>query len=222
MLCPNCKKQIPDGTQFCPECGANTAANVAPVQKKKPITKKWWFWVIIAVVVIVFIGIIGGGGNSSDAPVDSNNVVVQDEETVKQTADETTVASASDSDGKYRVGDVAKCGDVEITFKSAEKWTGYSQYLPPADGNMIVRYEFDVVNNGSSDFTISYFSFNGYADNQSVEQYYEDDGLSATLSSGRTTSGYVYFEVPENTKSLEAELEVNLWTEEKAVFVVEF
>lgn len=223
MLCPNCKKEIPDGTQFCTECGANTSGNVTPVQKKKPITKKWWFWVIIAVVVIAVIGIAGGGGASTDTSSDSDNAVVeQNDDTTKATDETTIVAAEKNSDGKYYVGDVLKCGDVEITFKSAEKWTGYNQYLPPEAGNMIVRLEFDVVNNGTSDFDISYFNFNGYADNQAVELYYNDGDLSATLSAGRNTSGFVCFEIPENAAVFEAEYELNLFTEEKAVFVVEF
>lgn len=224
MLCPNCKKEIPDGTQFCPECGVNVNGSVAPVKQKKPITKKWWFWVIIVVVVILFISIIGGGNDSTDTSVNSGDAVVEQSDgvtTTEKVAETTTTVSAGSSDGKYYAGDVLNCGDVSITFVSAEKWTGYNQYLPPENGNIIIRLSFDVVNNGTSDFAISYFDFNGYADNQSAEQYYTDNDLSATLSAGRNTSGYIYFEVPEDTKVLEVEYEVNFWTEEKAVFVVE-
>ncbi|MBR5497455.1 MAG: zinc ribbon domain-containing protein [Clostridia bacterium] len=97
MLCPNCKKQIPDGTQFCPECGANTAANVAPVQKKKPITKKWWFWVIIAVVVIVFISAASGSDDSSDSSVNSGAVVTTTEKVDETTTEKITVTTTEAS-----------------------------------------------------------------------------------------------------------------------------
>lgn len=216
MLCPNCKKEIPDGTQFCPECGAGVNADVKPAKIKKSITKKWWFWVIIVVVVIALIGAVGGS-DDTDAPVDSDNNAVVD-----QNDDKTTETTTEANDGKYHVGDKLVENGVEITYVSAEKWTGYSQYSAPAAGNMVVRIELSVVNNGSTDFGITSFDFNCYADNQAMSEYWSaDDWISATVSSGRTASGYVYFEVPENAESIEIEYETNLWTDEKAVFVVE-
>lgn len=74
MYCPNCKKEIADGLSFCPECGAQLGASVAPVKKKKPITKKWWFWVIIVVVVLALISAVAGGGK--DEQTDNNTPVV--------------------------------------------------------------------------------------------------------------------------------------------------
>lgn len=40
------------------------------------------------------------------------------------------------------------------------------------------------------------------------------------ISSGRSISGTVYFEVPKNAKDIELEFENNVWTEDKVVFVV--
>lgn len=65
MLCPNCKKEIPDGVQICPECSATVQT---AKKQKKPVTKKWWFWVIIVVVVIGLIGAIGGGSDDGSTP----------------------------------------------------------------------------------------------------------------------------------------------------------
>lgn len=222
MLCPNCKKEIPDGTQFCPECGVGVNTNGKPAKQKKPITKKWWFWVIIVVVVIALISGVSGGDDSSDTNADSDNAVVEqnDSGTTTEIAAETTTEAG---DGKYHVGDVLNYGDVAITYVAAEKWTGYDQYSKPASGNMVIRIKIDVKNNSSSDYYISPYEFACYADNQPASEYwYADDELSTvTLSSGRSASGYVYFEVPENAESIEIEYETNFWTDEKAVFVVE-
>ena len=77
-------------------------------------------------------------------------------------------------------------------------------------------------NNGSTDFYISSFEFNCYADDAAAEEYYvADDIISATLSGGRSTSGYVYFEVPKDAEYIEVEYETNFWTSKKAIFVVE-
>lgn len=220
MLCPNCKKEIPDGTQFCPECGAGVNVNAKPSKQKKPVTKKWWFWVIIVVVVIALISAVSSGDDSTDTNTDSDNAVVDqnDSETTTEIADETTTEAG---DGKYHVGDVLNDGDVTVTYVSAEKWTGYDQYSKPETGNMVVRIKIDVVNNSSEDYYIS--SFYCYANNSAASDYYFGDDTFSTLtvSAGRNASGYVYFEVPENAESIEIEYETNYWTDEKAVFVVE-
>lgn len=216
MLCPNCKKEIPENVSHCPECGA--AVNVAIKKPKKSIVKKWWFWVIIVVVLIAVIGAIGGGDNDDSTP--SDDVVAE------QTSDSETTAATSEtttaSDNKYYVGDTVNDGDVIINYASAEEWTGYEDYFAPKSGNKIIRIKVDITNNSSSDYFIS--SFYCYADNQSVESYYYgDDTFSTyTISSGRNTSGYVYFEVPENAETIEIEYETNYWSDEKAIFVVEF
>ncbi|NLH02070.1 MAG: zinc-ribbon domain-containing protein [Clostridiales bacterium] len=80
MFCNNCGKQIPDNSEFCPECGATQRAavnqyNQPPVvtKTKKPIYKKWWVWAIAAVLVIGIIGNLGKDGKDStlESPIPS-------------------------------------------------------------------------------------------------------------------------------------------------------
>lgn len=211
MLCPNCKKEIPEGIQFCPECGADIQQKM---KKKKPITKKWWFWVIIVVVLIGLIGAIGGGDDDS-ITTGSEGTSQSQNETASKDAESTTKKTT------FNVGDTVNDSMLAITYVSAEEWKGYDQYFgSPADGNKIIRLKFDFINNGDVDAFIS--PFYCYADNQAAKDYYGgDETLSTfTLSAGRTTSGYVYFEVPENAKEIEVEYEVNAWTDKKAVFAV--
>lgn len=94
MLCPNCKKELSFGVQFCSECGMNLNA---PIKKqKKSVTKKWWFWVIVAIAVIAFIG-IAGGGDSADTPADSDNVVEQNDAETTTKAQETTTEKITEA-----------------------------------------------------------------------------------------------------------------------------
>lgn len=207
---------------------------------KKPIFKKWWFWLIIAVVAVTAIASSGGSDEQTTTSADSQTTLeAQEEQTENKdettqaeenaeaeettAEEETTEASKYDNmENVYFVGDTLECGEVEIKYTSSENWKGYSAYAGPKDGNKIVRLKFDVKNNGSADFYISYFEFNCYADDAAAEAYYmTDDGLSATVSSGRTTSGYVYFEVPKDAQYIEVEYETNFWTDKKAIFVVE-
>ncbi|MBQ7961667.1 MAG: DUF4352 domain-containing protein [Clostridia bacterium] len=217
MLCPNCKKEIAENTQICPGCGAQVnpaPANTPTEKQKKPITKKWWFWVLIVVAILVVIGIFGSGSeNNTDTSADNENVV-QTDETTTAVAETTTVKTT------FAVGESVADGNLKITYVSAEEWNDYSSYLSPKDGNKIIRLKFDFVNEGDVDAYLN--SFYCYADNQSAERYYGgDDEISVfTLSAGRTTSGYIYFEVPENAENIEVEYEVNMWTDKKAIFDV--
>ncbi len=99
MLCPNCKKEIADGAQFCPECGANLSqqvnpapVNTPPEKQKKPVTKKWWFWVLIVIAAFILIGMFSGGSDDtdSDTPANNDSVVQADETTTEKTIIETT------------------------------------------------------------------------------------------------------------------------------------
>lgn len=211
MVCKKCGQTFEDSFNNCPNCGEG-----ADVKKKekKLIFKKWWFWLIIAMILIVIIG-SAGGTTEEETTADNNEQTTAASVNTEKTTDEP-------QDNVYRVGDVLDDNGFEISFVSAEKWTGYNQYSAPKSGNMIIKLNFDIKNNSSSDKYLSTYDFNCYADGAAAEEYYYvDDGISLTLSAGRSGSGAVYFEVPEDAQNIEVEYEVNVWSDKKAVFVVE-
>lgn len=118
------------------------------------------------------------------------------------------------------VGDTLTTNTLKIAYVSCEDFTEYSEYRAPKDGNKYVRLEFAVENTGSSDASISVYDFKCYADDVAVEKHYEDDDLSASLSSGRKATGAVYFEVPADAEKIEVEYETSIWSGKKAIFVV--
>lgn len=80
MYCKNCGQPIPDQSQFCPSCGAQTGQDptpptVQPVYQYPPAQpavkpkkkKRWLIAVIIIAIVLValILGIIFGGGSCS-------------------------------------------------------------------------------------------------------------------------------------------------------------
>lgn len=74
----------------------------------------------------------------------------------------------------------------------------------------------------SADTSVSLYSFTCYADGYAADMYYGgEDSLSATLSAGRGTTGYIYFEVPETAEKIEVEYETNVFTEKKIKFIFE-
>jgi predicted nucleic acid-binding Zn ribbon protein len=57
MLCPNCKKQIPDDSDQCQHCGT-------PIDHKEQVSKeislrRYQRWIFYSIIVLVFIGMVG-------------------------------------------------------------------------------------------------------------------------------------------------------------------
>ncbi len=143
-----------------------------------------------------------------------------DDATVSRGDASSSENAASSGNVTVNVGDVLKTSNLEITYTKSGEYKGYSQYSAPATGNKIIYIDLTAKNIGESDAYISYFEFKCYADDVAAEQYYGDDGISATLSSGRSTSGRVYFEVPINAENIEIEYETDFWDDNKAIFIV--
>lgn len=211
MICKKCGTEYE--SPFCPNCGDQ------PKTKKKPIYKKWWFWVIIAVVVIA----VASSGNSEDTSKDTGNNSISSENSNKEETTQTTTEATQATDTKYRVGDVVKANGLEITYVSAEKWESDNMFLQPEDGYMYIRIKISANNTSSTDRYISSFEFECYADGKKQSSsYVGDDTLEGgTLSTGRSTDGYIYFSVPADAEEIEVEYETSFWTNKKAIFVVE-
>ena len=52
MFCPNCGKEIPDGSKFCPYCGEKLITESIP-EKRKPVRKKISLLIFIPIIVLV-------------------------------------------------------------------------------------------------------------------------------------------------------------------------
>ncbi len=216
MNCKKCGNQIEDGFNNCPNCGESV---VASPKQKKPIFKKWWFWLIIAVILICIIGSAGGSDGEEPTTIEHETIAGPEDATNTPVADTTVPQTPSNV---YKPGEIFNDGGLKIAFVSAENWTGYSEYMGPESGNMIVRYYFEVENTSDADRSVSAFDFTAYADGQATTQRYFDDDISLTLSAGRKGNGYVYFEVPETAELVEAEYEYDWWNDGKIIFAAEF
>lgn len=164
--------------------------------------------VLLAILILGVFTCFALGSGSDNASVSSDDGV-------------SAAASQNEQALTANVGDTLTTETLKITYTACEDFTGYSQYAAPKSGNKIVRLSFSVENIGSSDRFISYMDFKCYADDVAAEgYYYADDDLSATISSGRKTTGCVYFEVPKDAQSIEVEYETDFWSGNKAIFVV--
>ena len=171
--------------------------------------KKFISVITLSVVICVFAFFaIASGGDNASASGDSVDIT-----------SENTTAPAN---LRLNIGETLDTDQLKMTFVSANVYKESSQFMQPKSGNVFYRAEFNVENCGTSDLYISYYDFKCYADGVACDTTYTtaNDGLSATLSTGRKATGAVYFEVPSNAQSIEIEYEHDFGNNSKAVFVV--
>ena len=119
----------------------------------------------------------------------------------------------------YHVGDKLDDDGLVIVYEASGEHVEDNEFLQPEDGYKYVYLKLAFINETKSDKSVSVYSFDGYADGYAVDMYYGgDDELSATLSSGRSTEGYLYFEVPVDMKEFEVEYTPNMFFSDKFTF----
>lgn len=218
-ICKYCKTEIPYDAKICPQCRKKVKGGVVK-------------WIIIAIVAIIIISAIAGGGSDKKdnetkkvgTVADTTNVNQANEATAKVNEEsDTTKNPSAPEKTEYYVGDILMDGKMKIVYMASGEYVEENEFMQPKDGNKYIFLKFAFENTStSSDDSISMYSFEAYADGYSAEQYFGgDDDLSATLSAGRGTTGYIYFEVPKDAETIEVEYETNLFTEEKIKFIYE-
>ena len=96
-------------------------------------------------------------------------------------------------------------------------------FVTPKDGYKFIRVYFTMQNTNSSTKYLGSFDFDCYADSTKMEMsIFGDDmlPLGTDISAGRSVQGYIYYEVPVNSKSIEIEYGSDWWGKNKAIFVV--
>ncbi len=220
-LCKHCKTEIPYDAKVCPNCRKRVKGGKAK-------------WVVIAIIVILFFAVISASGGDGDSgSVTKVGTVSDGASSVSSDTGEAEAAAASESASSegaaaevqtdYHVGDILMDGDMKIVYMSSGVYTEENEYSQPEEGYQYIYLQFAFENQSDTDdASISYYSFDGYADGYSVDMYYGgEEDLSATLSAGRSTSGYIYFTVPEDAQEIEVEYTTNYFTEDKITFLYE-
>lgn len=219
--CKHCGHELAASAKICPNCGG---------KNKKPLYKKWWFWVIVVLVLLIVVA--GGGGKDSNSDSKKVGEVAGAGETtsestiaVTETAnnEEKAVEVKEEAKTEYYVGDILEDGNMRIVFVSSGDYSEDNQFLQPKDGNkfIFVKFEFENISD-KSDSSVSFYSFECYADGYACDMHYaNDEALSASLSPGRTTSGSLIFEVPADAQQIEIEYTTNMFTSKKIKFIYE-
>lgn len=227
--CKHCKTEIPYDAKICPNC-------------KKRVKGGKVKWVVLAIVIIFILIAALSGGNDDDTPSKVGTVNDTTSSTTDDSSEDTEAlesgsaddmtsegadTSSTESETKvqtvYHVGDILMDGEMKIVYMSSGVYTEDNEYLQPEDGYQYIYLQFSFENQSeTTDDSVSFYSFDGYADGYSIDMYYSsDDALSATLSAGRSTSGYIYFNVPVDAQEIEVEYTTNYFTADKITFLYE-
>lgn len=206
--CKACGAQIAANAKSCPHCGA---------KNKKPFYKKAGFWIL---VVIILLAVIGSSGKK-DAPSTAQATAVSQPQGAPTAETKSDAPAAQKTE--YHVGDSLESGDVRITYMSSGEYTSSNQFMQPADGNHFIYLQLAFENvSEKNDTNVSAYNFECYADGYSAQmKYFGEEELSATLSAGRSTSGFLYFEVPKDAQEIEIEYTENMFLDKKITFLYE-
>lgn len=210
--CKHCQSEIPSKAKVCPHC-------------RKKVKGGKLKWVILALVAILLISFAGGsnGDNATDAKKvgEVTPPVTQTPEN-KSTGKNKPEPSEPKTETKalYSVGDILQDGDLQIVYMSSGDYVESNEFMQPEEGYKYIYLQFAFINTSDkNDASISSISFNAYADGYAAESYFGgSEDLSATLSAGRSTTGFVYFTVPENAAEIDVEYETNVFTGQKIHF----
>lgn len=200
--CKHCQSDIDAKAKVCPTC-------------KKSQGMSGCLKAVI-VLIILIIGVILMMGACTKEVAESID------ESIKETEN-----SYKDKNGKtsFKKGDTFENSYIKMTMTEFDlNFKDYSKYTSIKDGYKVVMVKFEAENIGKEDQFISYLDFNCYADDVAMEENYllfdKYEHLSATISSGKKTAGYVFYEVPKNAESIVFEYEPSWFQDAKVEFIV--
>ena len=122
-----------------------------------------------------------------------------------------------------KIGESTTLNDVTVTLVAVDDdFKDYYSFASVDDDCKILKADFEFENMSNSDLYVSSYEFDCYADGYDCDAFWsvDDAGFSSSLSSGKKTTGSVYFEVPENATDITIEYTNNVWTSDRIAFRV--
>lgn len=220
-------QQMPNGYQT-PNSGyyqaqQNISANNQTPGKKEKNKRGCCLPLVIVGVIVLILGVIGIGLSGNNSSKQTRKIGEVTNATNSQIVNNNSSNTINENiQTIYKVGDILQDGNMKIVYVASGDYHEDNQFLQPKEGNKYIFLRFVFINEGKTDNSISFYSFNAYADGYACDMHYStDETLSATLSSGRSTSGDIAFEVPSNATEIEIEYSPNFLSSKKIKFVYE-
>lgn len=192
--CKKCMEEINKKAKKCPKCGANLGIP--------------GFVKVLIVLAVIFGLCISCMSSCTDAVNDSI---------------EETENSYKDKNGKetFKVGESFENDYLKVTITDVNTdWKEYDEYFEPSEGKKIIQIAITAENIGEESEDISSLYFECYADDVVVDEYIwseDSNEFGGTISKGKKTVGYIYYEVPVDSEKYVLEYEPNVLDDEVQV-----
>lgn len=166
---------------------------------------------IVFSAIIILLGIAGSGNTSQTVSTNKK------QEEVRSSSAQTESTMISPGYSFDANGVTVTINDFNLDFTDYDD--NYGLYAP-STGKKYICIEVTFTNNAKTDRYVSSIDFQCYADASICDEKYgldSDSFIGTSLSSGRKTSGRIYYEVPEDAQSIELEYETDFWTDHKEI-----
>ena len=197
-ICKHCKEEISKGAKRCPKCGGKLGL-------------PGWIKGLIVIIIIFFC--VGSCGKAVEDAV---------EETKNEFKDKNGKTSFKLNESFENKYEKITMTEVNTDFKD------YSEYFKPANGNkyVMVKFEVENINSENDEVYVSNSEYNAFADDEAVDSAYVGNDkykdLTATVSKGKKTVGYIFYEVPNDSKKIIVDYNANFWTDGTSIeFIVQ-
>lgn len=126
----------------------------------------------------------------------------------------------------FKLGDSVELDGVVVSFLDVIESSG-EQFFAPEDGNVFVLCEFEITNNSDEEISVSsMLSFEAYCDDYACDYSLnalmakgDRDQLDGSVAVGKKMKGVVGYEVPADWTELEVQYTLDVWDNDKIVFV---
>lgn len=130
---------------------------------------------------------------------------------------------ATETDGYYRLNKEYVSNKVSLTMTKFEDFTPENILIQPKEGYKIVRAYFIFKNLGNDKALFGTSNFTCYADDCACDVYVwgsntEDIPITKVVDNGRSLKGWVYFQIPIETKVFEIEYRENILDKDSVIF----
>lgn len=185
---------------------------------KKPFYKKGWVWVIA--IIVLFIAIASSdGSDKKDTATNSNKPAVTDNSKANMSTNTNTEDKQAETKEFYKVGEVAKVDEVEISVTKVEKSKG-SEFDEPKSGMEFVIVTVKIKNASKEKIDYNPFDFKlqnskGQITDEAFSTVNQDTALqSGELAPGGEVEGSMVFEEPKGDKGLLLQYQDNMFSDD--------
>ena len=129
---------------------------------------------------------------------------------------------------EFYINETAELKKVQVSFVDMLKFEPSADlFFGPADGNIFIGFEFEIINNTDSPLAVSsMMSFTGYCDdytcNYSITAIAAFEGkeqLDGEIAPGKKMRGIIAYEIPADWKKMEIHYSPNVFDDDHIVFI---